>query len=176
MAEEAKELAELKKYLEERVTVLQRELDALRALLKLVDEALSKASFKPAFELLEPQPSAEENVMLVASRNGRVLGRMYVGPDYVRIEPSPEIAFDVNTPPFKAFFIDKVLEPMKAKDKEAAEKGLLDPDRVMDYYVHTEGDILRYVLVKNVVDERRVRELRSAIRWTFERMLERMKR
>jgi len=176
LSEEVKELAELKKYLEERIANLQREVDVLRALVKVVDEALSKSSFKQALELLEPQQQVEENVMLVASRDGKVLGRMFVGPDYVRIEPSPDLSFDVNVPPFRAFFIDKVLEPMKAKDKEMAEKGLLDPEHVMDYYVQTEGDRLKCVVVKNVVDERRVRELRSAIRWTFERMLERMKR
>lgn len=176
MSEEVKELAELKKYLEEKISSLEREVEALRALAKVVDEALSKGSFKQALELLEPQSAAEENVMLVANRNGKVLGRMFVGRDYVRIEPSPDLYLDVNTPPFKAFFIDKVLESMKSKDKEAAERGLLDPDRVMDYYVQTEGERLKSVVVKNVVDERRVRELRSAIRWTFERMLERMRR
>jgi hypothetical protein len=178
-SEEARELAELKKYLEERISSLRREMEALSSLVKLVDEALAKSSFKQAYELLKPQPpagpSAEENVMLIAGRDGKVLGRMYVGPDYVRVEPSPDLSFDVSVPPFKAFLVDKILEPMKAKDRDKAERGLLDPDRVMDYRVHADGNILKQIVVKNVVDEGRVRELRNAIKWTFERMLERMK-
>lgn len=175
-AEDTRSLAELKKYLEERVSSLQRELEMLKHLVKLVDDALSKASFKPASELMQYQPSTEENVMTITSRDGRVLARMYVGDSYVRIEPEPDLNLDVNTSPFKPFLVDKVLESMKAKDREAAERGLLDPDKVMDYYIHTEGDKLKYILVKNVVDDRRVRELRSSVRWTFERMLERMRR
>jgi len=174
-SEEAKSLAELKKYLEDRASSLQRELELLRHLIKLVDEALSKSSFRPALELIH-QPSPEENVMMITARDGKVLGRMFVGENYVRVEPAPELNLDVNVSPFKPFLIDKVLESMKAKDKEAAERGLLDPDKVMDYYVHTEGDKLKYILIKNVVDDRRIRELRSSIRWTFERMLERMRR
>jgi len=176
LSDEAKELAELKRYLEEKLSSLQREVENLKAIIKLVDEALSKTSFKPALELMELPPSTEENVMLITTRDGKVLGKVYVGEDYMRVEPSPDLDLDINISPFKPFLIDKVLESMKAKDREAAERGLIDPDKVMDYRVHTEGDKLKYILVKNVVDERRVREIRSAVRWTFERMLERMRR
>ncbi|MCX8204361.1 MAG: hypothetical protein N3H31_01725 [Candidatus Nezhaarchaeota archaeon] len=175
MSEPIKELAELKKYLEERISSLQREINVLKSLAKVVDEALSRDSFKQAAELLEPR-RVEEGVMSVMTREGRVLGKIFIGLDSIRIEPSPELSFDVNTPPFKAFFIDKVLEAMKARDKESAERGLLDPERVMDYQVQTEGERLKCIVVKNVVDERRIREIRNAIRWTFERMLDRMKR
>lgn len=176
MSESIKELAELKKYLEERISSLQREIDAMRALVKVVDEALSRNSFKQATELLEHQ-KAEENIMTITSKGGAVLGRIFVGQNFIRIEPSPDLSLDVNTPPFKSFFIDKVLEGMKAKDRESAEKGLLDLDQVMDYEVQTEGDKLKCIIVRNIsTDERRVREIRGAIRWTFERMLERMKR
>jgi hypothetical protein len=44
----------------------------------------------------------------------------------------------------------------------------------MDYEVKTKGDVLTKIFVKNVVDERRIRELKNAVRWTFERMLEKM--
>lgn len=175
MSESLRELAELKKYLEERISSLQKEIDALKALAKIVDEALSKDSFKQAAELLE-QRRAEEGSMPIVGRGGVVLGRVLIGPDFVRIEPSPDLPFDVNTPPFRAFFIDKVLEGMRAKDREYAERGLLSPEQVMDYQVQTDGDRLKCIMIRNVVDERRVREIRNAIRWTFERMLDRMKR
>ncbi|MEM4700373.1 MAG: hypothetical protein QXT74_05445 [Candidatus Nezhaarchaeales archaeon] len=175
MSESIKELAELKKYLEERISSLQREIDALKALAKVLDEALSRNSFRQASELLEHK-KVEENVMMITTKGGTVLGKIFTGQNYIRIEPSPDLPFDVNTPPFKAFFIDKVLEGMKAKDRESAEKGLLDLDQVMDYEVQTEGSRLKCIIIKNVLaDERRLREIRGAIRWTFERMLERMR-
>lgn len=176
MSEEIKELAELKKYLEDKAASLQRELESLRAIIKLVDGALSKSSFKQASELMATTRFTEESVMMVTSRDGRVLGKVYVGQNYVRIEPSQDLELNVTTSPFKPFLIDKVLEPMKAKDREAAEKGLIDPLKVMDYNVEVEGDRLKSIIIKNVVDDQRVREIRSAVRWTFERMLEKLRR
>ncbi|MEM2211883.1 MAG: hypothetical protein QXK12_07935 [Candidatus Nezhaarchaeales archaeon] len=178
-SEEAKILAELKKSLEDKVVQLQRELDLTKQLVKLVDESLTKLSFKPAVELTateeKPLERTAEPKVLITSRDRKTLGAMYIGEDYVRIEPSPEYQFDVNTSPFKQFFIDRVLEDMKNKDRKAAESGALSPDKVMDYQITTDGNILKEILVKNVTDERRIRELRSSIRWTLERMLEKMK-
>lgn len=178
-SEEAKALAELKKSLEDKVTNLQKELELTKQLIKLVDEALTKLSFKSAAELTATTEKLVEKTVetqvLISSRDRKTLGVMYIGEDYVRIEPSPEYQFDVNVSPFKPFFVEKVLEDIKNKDRKAAESGVISPEKIMDYQVNTEGNILKEIVVKNVTDERRIRELRSSIRWTLERMLEKMK-
>lgn len=186
MEDVTKSLADLKKYLEERLSALTTEVEHLKLLMKLVDEALAKFSFKPAStlevtkETVQPQPAQPrgletETLILASSRMGnRLLGKMYIGEGYLRIVPVQDLEFNINIPPFRQFLIEKVLEEMRKKDREAAERGEIKESEVMDYEVRTKGDILVEIFVKNLTDERRVRELKNAVRWTFERMLEKM--
>jgi hypothetical protein len=45
---------------------------------------------------------------------------------------------------------------------------------MFSYNIVREGDLIREIIIKNVDDER-VKELKSSIRWTFEKMFEKMK-
>ena len=50
----------------------------------------------------------------------------------------------------------------------------MDPDKVFSYNVIREGELVREILIRNYDDER-LKELKSSIRWTFEKMYEKMK-
>jgi hypothetical protein len=63
---------------------------------------------------------------------------------------------------------------MLEKDKEDAEKGKLDPDKIISYEIKQDGNILNQITIRNLRAERS-RELKSSIRWTLEKMFERMK-
>lgn len=190
MEDLVKSLADLKKYLEDKLSALTAEVENVKLLIKLVDEALAKASFKPASALevakevgpqAPPPPAPQprgletETLILASSRMGnKLLGKMYIGEGYLRIVPAQDLELNVNVPPFRQFLVEKVLEEMRRKDREAAERGEVRESEVLDYEVKTKGDVLTEIFVKNVVDERRIRELKNAVRWTFERMLEKM--
>jgi hypothetical protein len=184
-----KSLADLKKYLEDRLSALTAEVENLKLLIKLVDEALARTSFKPASALEvarevvqqapppPPQPRGleTETLILASSRMGnKLLGKMYIGEGYLRIVPAQDLELNMNIPPFRQFLVEKVLEEMKRKDREAAERGEIREGEVIDYEVKAKGDILAEIFVKNITDDRRIRELKNAVRWTFERMLEKM--
>jgi hypothetical protein len=40
---------------------------------------------------------------------------MYIGKNTVRIVPRPDLNFSRTTPPFKAFFVDRVIGEMRRK-------------------------------------------------------------
>ncbi|MHC1637137.1 MAG: hypothetical protein ACXQTU_03085 [Candidatus Nezhaarchaeales archaeon] len=189
MEETARSLADLKKYLEDKLAALTAEIEHIRALIKIVDEALAKISFKPASALevsreavqqvSQPPPPPRgletETLIMASSRmNNKLLGKMYIGEGYIRIVPAQDIELNINIPPFRQFLVEKVLEEMRRKDREAVERGELREEEALDYEIKTKGDILTEIFVKNVVDERRMRELKNAVRWTFERMLEKI--
>lgn len=188
--QETKALAELKKDLEERIARAEKELAFLRTSLKLVDEALTKVSFKPASRLVEegqkatvemvkPQVEAtvsSEQSFPIKSKTGEDLGTFYVGKNTVRIVPRPDLGLNLKTPPFQSFFLDRVIGEMKKKDEMAVDAGTKDPDSIIEYDVKCEGDTIKEITVRNVDEDSRVRELRSSIRWTFERMLEKTSR
>ncbi|MDI9619757.1 MAG: hypothetical protein QFX33_02945 [Candidatus Nezhaarchaeota archaeon] len=185
-------MAELKRYLEDRLASLTAEADNLRALIKIVNEALTRVSFKPASALEEvreatpvntqPQPSTQpprglETEMLItaSSRMGnRLLGKMYIGEGYVRVVPAQDLEFNINVPPFRQFLVEKVLEEMRRRDREGVERGEMKEEDAIDYDIRAKGDTLTEIFIKNVSDDRRIRELKNAVRWTFERMLEKI--
>jgi len=80
--------------------------------------------------------------------------------------------FNVNKTPFKAFFIERVLDNMLAVDKDREEDGSLKPDEVIDYTVSLNGnDCIDKIIIKNYGGIRRERELIASIRWTLDKML-----
>jgi len=52
--------------------------------------------------------------------------------------------------------------------------GETPPDRILSYEVIKEGDVIREIDVRNIGPDR-ARELKSSIRWTLEKMYEKMK-
>src|SRR2546428_13834787 len=89
-----------------------------------------------------------------------------------RIILNEKFRFDVISPPLKSFLLAKVLEPMQARDVEAAHKGELSPHNVLSFNVDQEGTLLKEGWVKNYGDDRRLNERRNAVRWTFRRSYE----
>ena len=195
--EELKALAELKKELEERLAKLEKEMEHVKLLQKLTDAALAARSFKPASKLVEaaegeaeaapsaveaapsslptptpPVSEALQEIPLRSSQTGELLARMFVGRDFVRIVPADDKSFSIKVPPFNTFFVERILAEMRRKDEEQMLAGLKDEDEVLYFEVRTDGDIIKEIFIGNIKDRNRVREIRSALRWTLERMLE----
>jgi hypothetical protein len=66
------------------------------------------------------------------------------------------------------------LAKMQEKDNELVRMGQITPNKMFTYKIIREGDLLREIVIKNA-DEERLRELKSSIRWTLEKMYEKMK-
>jgi hypothetical protein len=105
---------------------------------------------------------------------GDILAQIFTEKDVLQIMLAEDKKFDINTPPFTSFFVERVLAKMLEKDKEDASKGKLDPDKIVSFDIKQDGNILREITIRNLRSER-LRELKSSIRWTLEKMNERMK-
>jgi len=68
-------------------------------------------------------------------------------------------------------FQQKILDKMREEDQEAARIGEITPDKILSYNIVLDGDTIREVTIQSVTQDRS-RELKSAIRWTLERMWE----
>ena len=80
----------------------------------------------------------------------------------------------MNTPPFNTFLVDRVLAKMQEKDSEMVRMQQLVPEQMFAYNIIRDGDLIREIVMRNV-DEERLKELRSSIRWTLEKMYEKTK-
>jgi hypothetical protein len=92
----------------------------------------------------------------------------------LHVLPDESKSFSVNTPPFSHFLVERVLAKMQEKDNELVRMGQLTPDKMFAYNIIREGDLIREIVIKNV-DEERLRELKSSIRWTLEKMYDKMR-
>ena len=61
-------------------------------------------------------------------------------PAFVKIALTDDLNLNINTPPFKTFFLNRILEGMKTKDKEKVQKGELGESEIIDYKVDNDED------------------------------------
>ena len=171
-----KRLAELKSYLEKKVAEHETEIRSLRSFLETVDTMLAEKSYRklklPETAEVTPIEPSTNPPQTIRTISGVHLADIFVEGKDMRVVPSREIRFDANAPPLKSFLIGKVLEPLHIKDEEATRKQELTSDDVLAYDIDKEGMVLKQIHVKNYGDERRLNELKNALRWTFRRMYE----
>lgn len=189
-----KKLAGFRQRLEKRIEEISTELDGLQVLLEFVNATLLEKGFKRAET---SQPSARESVtsapvskptakvavppvveyesgVSLKTVTGDLLANLYTGKDSLRIILAENKEFNVNTPPFLQFLVERVFVKMQDKDRQAVASGELEPDKMFSFKIVQDDDILREILVENVSEDR-MRELKSTIRWTLEKMFEKPK-
>jgi hypothetical protein len=181
--EKIKKIAELRALLQKRVRDTETELEGLRILLGFIDDTLLNEGFKRA-EIVKPVPTPRKAVsqppaiqhersIPLKTVTGNLLADLYVGEDSMRVVLAEDKSFDVNTPPFTSFLVDRVLAKMQEKDREATSTGEITPDQILSYHIDRDGELIREIIIRNVRPERS-RELKSAVRWTLEKMYEKI--
>jgi len=171
-----KRLAELKSYLEKKVAEHQNEIHDLQSFLETVDNILAEKSYRrvqlPKSITEAPSQVDSNPPQTIRTISGVLLADIFVEGQDLRIVPSKDIKFDASAPPLRSFLVGKVLEPLHVKDEESTRKQQLSPDQVLSYEIDREATVLKQIHVKNYGDERRLNELKNALRWTFRRMYE----
>src|SRR5215218_1887427 len=102
-----------------------------------------------------------------------LLANAEVSSGAVIIVPAPGVSLSVNTPPFRSFFLNRILEGMKGKDIEKAGQGALREQEALNYKVEEDnhGQIKR-IVINNYRDKDRLQEIFNTSAWVFTRMLE----
>jgi len=194
-----KSMIAFKKRLEEQLDRLTAETKEVQAALDTVNQILLEKGFKrgdikevPALAPIpkevvlpkhEPEPpkatptqhhTESEGVIPLKTMADEPLALIYFEKQSIHVLPDESKNFSVNTPPFTNFLVEKVFAKMQEKDKELVRLGQLSTDKMFSYNIVREGDLIREIVIKNADDER-LKELKSSIRWTFEKMYEKMK-
>lgn len=180
--EKIKKLAEFKSMLEKKIAAAMVDLENFKMLLEFVNETLLEKGFKRAeIEELKPAkmpslpPVVEYEVFPLKAVTGDLLANLYMSRDSMRVTFAEGKRFDVKTPPFQQFLVERVLKKMQEKDSQAASKGEVAPDKIFSYEIILDGDAIREIVIENLTAYR-LRELKSSIRWTLEKMHEKMEK
>jgi hypothetical protein len=196
-SEKLKALVNFKKKLEKRIEELDAEIKEAVATLEAVNSILLEKGFKrgdltevkaqeeevpPEVEItveeeapVMPRAAEPESVIPLKTMDEEPLAIIYVDKEALHVLPDESKHFSVNTPPFQAFLVERVLVKMQKKDDEFVRMGQLTADKMFAYNIAREGDLIREIVIRNV-DEDRLRELKSSIRWTLEKMYEKTKK
>lgn len=192
-----RKLLKIRADLEERATQLQTEVDDLKVAMAEIDKVIVQqgfqqpdASFQPMelHDVKKEEPKPVENKpsdatpeshvdgTSIQAKDGTVLGRVQINGDNIVFTPREGLFFTISLPPFQSFLIERVLTNMRTTDEARATTGEITPEQVLSYNVETEGEVIKFVTVRNVGGERRLREIQSSLRWSLDKMYDKMKR
>ncbi len=181
--EQVKKIVTLKESLIEQIDRHQESIEMLEKNITVLDSFLKNSSFTKASQLetkeIEIQKEAEiakkpeeNSIPIKQGNNGKIIANAFVTPEQVSIILDNDVEINADTPPFKSFFLDRIIGEMKKKDSVEAENGKIQKESVIDYIINKNGSDIREIIIKNYRQKERVNELINTAGWSLTRMLE----
>ena len=180
--EQVREIAALKESLIEQIDKHQEGIETLEKNITVLDLFLKGSSFTKASQLeikkeKESKPeiiekTVENSIPIKRANDGKIIANAFVTADQLSIVLDNEIVINADTPPFKSFFLDRIIGEMKKKDVVEAENGKIQKESVIDYIINKKGADIREIIIKNYRQKERVNELINTAGWSLTRMLE----
>ncbi len=187
--QETKKLLGFRESMEERVNELEQEISNLKTAIEEIDRLIVNTGFrtftasdtmvnleKPVTRIETPQPEPEESQdqLNITSKDGTILGTLRTEEHIMIFTPSEIFEFTIDVPPFRSFLIERVLENMRKTDQEKSTDGELDPSEILEYEVEEKDGKIISLKVTNYGGERRLREINSSLRWTIDKMYDKI--
>ena len=186
--EQVKEIVALRENMLQQIDKHQEGIEMLEKNITLLDEFLKDSSFTKASQLeikneskmvenneelehAEPK-HVESSIPIKRGNDGKIIANAYVTPDQVSIILDEQVIINADTPPFKSFFLDRIIGEMKKKDSTEAENGKIQKESIIDYIINKNGTDIREIIIKNYRQKERVTELINTAGWSLTRMLE----
>lgn len=187
--------ADIREWLVKQISDKQEEVERLRTTLSIIDNLLKQGSFKAAASIgfaaagaataqvqatRQTPPARQQPAPTLKSSDNRDirplkrakddfwLANAEVLPSAVVLVPAPGVNLNANTPPFRSFFLNRILEGMKGKD---ASQGIKEPD-ALNYRVEEDSGAIKRIVINNYRDKDRLQEIFNTSAWVFTRMLE----
>jgi len=150
VAEKERELERIRKLIEEKINELNRELEAWKLCLKLLEKSVK----------VEEKPEEKAKLLVeIKDDLGNPLAKIYSDNQNLIILPEENVSINTASREFKQFFVRKVLDGIKKENPLA------------DYEIDEENGVLRKVIVKNVSGTREIRRIQGAVKWTFKKFI-----
>ncbi len=129
-------------------------------------------------EQTEPRKQAFDETRLIKRlRDNTPIARFHVTSQEVLIIPEDQIRISIETPPFRSFFLNRILQGMINKDLDKINQGQLSESELISYDIVTENenkDLLKKIQIKNYRDKERINEIFNTAAWVLTRMLDKV--
>ena len=184
MTRSEEEIKEIAAWREDLVKQIDKHIQAIEALEKrksFLDSVLKESSFTKASTLKTDNSSQNDkmekkSIPITSGNDGKIIANAFVTPHQVNIILENEMEITTEVPPFKSFFLDRIIGEMKKKDMIDASKGKIKKDSIIDYVINKNGSEIREIIIKNYKEKERVNEIINTAGWSLNRMLENIKK
>ena len=119
----------------------------------------------------------DETRLIKRLKDNTPIARFHVTSQEVLIIPEDQIRISIETPPFRSFFLNRILQGMINKDLDKINQGQLSESELISYDIITENenkDLLKKIQIKNYRDKERINEIFNTAAWVLTRMLDKV--
>ena len=175
--EQIRDILELKERITAQIEKHKEGIEELEKNLRILDSIVKQTSFTKA-SMLEgsSKKSKVDDAIPITVSDGSVIGNAFVTPEQVSIILKEDVVIPAETPPFKSFFLDRIIGGMKKQDSQEAESGRLQKESTIDCIVNKNGSQIREIIIKNYRQRERVNEIINTAGWSLSKMIENSKK
>ena len=172
--EQIRNVLELKERISQQIEKYKEEIEWLEKNLSVLDTILKQSSFTKA-SLLDDSSSSRKSqspIPLTKTSDGSIIANAYVTPEQVSIILEENIGLQAETPPFKSFFVERIIGEMKKKDNTEAENGKIQRESIIDCIINKNGSQIREIIIKNYRQKERINEIINTAAWSLSKMID----
>ncbi len=178
--EQIHKIVKLKDDLYSRITEHQEAIELLESNLEILDIVLKESSFIKASSLVAKTPDkntedVKDIIPITGGSDGKVVAQAHVTPEQITITIEPNIKVNTDTPPFKSFFLDRIIGGMSKKDLDEANAGKIQKESIINHVITTDDQYIKEIIIENYRHKDRVNEIINTVGWSLARMLENIK-
>ena len=178
--ENIRDILELREWISEEIEKREREIEKFQQNLRILDSLVKQSSFSKASSLVSSnkqnmqsvQETSSSTVIPIKTQDSKILANAHVTSDELVIIPQENVVLDVETHPFKSFFLGRIIGGMESQDRLDIQNGKIPQNSAISCLVNKDGNRIREILVKNYRQKERVTEIINTVTWSFSRMIE----
>ena len=101
-----------------------------------------------------------------------LLAKVKISQKTIEIIPETNLRLNMNTPPFKTFFLQRILEGMINKDKDKLKQKQITGDEIFSYKIEDRDDDIQKIVITNYKEKENLTDILNTSAWVFTRMIE----
>lgn len=108
-------------------------------------------------------------------KDNLLLAKVNISTQTIEITPEKGLFFNIETPPFKSFFIKRILEGMITQDRSKNRQKQLSNQDLLNYTIEEYEGRIKKIIINNYREKERLTDILNTSAWVFTRMLEKEK-
>ena len=105
-------------------------------------------------------------------KDNLLLAKVNISSETIEIIPEKDLLFSIDTPPFKSFFIKRILEGMITQDQDKNRQKQSLNNNFLNYTIDEHQGRIKKIIINNYRENERLTDIINTSAWVFTRMLE----